>query len=730
MFSRVRKQQSYKDGILARENILSSDDRANFLKEIIVEGGEQDNSVFKVIHSKLKTAVLLKANIDEHLSSLTDMTLYIKILDDINVKEILGTQISIEIIYDPEQGYEIGGQKKRYFSGTIVEASFEVVPVIDRDHITKSNILCVRAMSTFSKCNYIKTYNIFIKKKPDDLIKSLLQVSGISDVKIQVSSGKEKEITTQYNETNLEFISRLMEENGYFYFFKHENGKDTLNIVDKNGGCPKMPTKLISLKTTGKNDFDNVFNLSLVQSGGIKEVEITSYDTKTAKIVSSSAKNNDAKSGKISMFDIAFDSKSDGDKIAKLEIERHASLDKYISADCLCCEIGAGFVCKIDGAEDNNCNGDFLVVGANHVIDIYAEDGALYRNSFIAVKSDVVFRPQRMHEKPVKHGAYIATVVDKDGKIDKDIDIDDAGMILVEFPFGMTSRVRCANIVANNNFGATCYHRPGAEVLVIFANGDIDNPIVIGSLYNGPNTMHKDCKAQEITSLTTKTVDGEGYNQVIFDDKKNEERIQFHAQKDWILITEKGDIKEILAEGSKVTEFKNEEEEANNVLKIKKGNNIVDIEEGDNIIALKKGNCQIVVEEGDGTLELKKGDHVIKVKDGAILITSKKKISIQSEDGIDIQADKDISIKSGSNIAIEAEKDIIMSSNANIQYSAKQKMLCKANMDCAIEGMNLKLSAKMNTEIGANVQMKIAGAMTDVEAKAILGLKGAVVNVG
>lgn len=697
---------------------------------MISDNVKQDNVVFKVLHSKIKNGVILKARIIESVSALTEMDLYFKTREHVDVANLPGTKVAIEVTYDNKKGYTAEGAQKRYFSGTIVSASFEVVPILKDDSVSKNNILYMKVLSTFGISDYIRTYRTFIKKKPKEIIEDVLRKSGIADVKLNISGGSERQLTTQYDETNFHFVSRLMEENGYFYFFDCEKDKDTLHIVDQNSVCNKIQTKLTARQIMEKIDFNNVYNISFSHALSAQKVSLTSYDVKTAKPVSSKEMNQNQKIGSVDLFDKVFATKNDGDKIARLETERVAALDYHINADSICCEISAGCLCNISDAEDKNCNGEFFVISVEHKIDYTGSADQCYTNHFVAVKKNVVYRPPCVHLKPVKHGSYIATVVDGNAEINKEIDVDDALMVLIAFPFGLTSRVRYTNIAANNKFGANVIPRPGTEVLVIFANGNIDNPVIIGSLYNGVNRPHDDCVAPEVTSFTTKTIDGDGYNQVIFDDTKDNERIQFHAQTDWIVNVDQGSSYEIISSGNKVVALSNSDDETTNTLSISKGDNIIQIDEGNQKTILKKGNCEIEITEGDQQITLKKGDYTLEIADGKLQIATKKDVVINVGENLKIVADKDIAIKSNGKFSIEASKDISIKSNANIAITAAQKINVKATQDFVAEGANLSLQAKINAEIKANVQLKISGTMANVEAKAMLGLKGAIVNVG
>lgn len=169
-----------------------------------------------------------------------------------------------------------------------------------------------------------------------------------------------------------------------------------------------------------------------------------------------------------------------------------------------------------------------------------------YSNEFSCIPADVQFRPQRISPKPTVDGLQSAKVVGKDGE---EIWVDKYGRIRVQFFWDRkgqnnetsTCWVRVAQITAGKRSGASFWPRIGQEVLVAFIEGDPDQPVVVGTVYNnqqmppylgdGPDDKHK--INPNISGIkTNSTKGGDGYNELRFNDTADKEQVFIHAEKD------------------------------------------------------------------------------------------------------------------------------------------------------------------------------------------------------
>ncbi|WP_339650723.1 type VI secretion system tip protein TssI/VgrG, partial [Halopseudomonas pelagia] len=177
--------------------------------------------------------------------------------------------------------------------------------------------------------------------------------------------------------------------------------------------------------------------------------------------------------------------------------------------------------------------------------DVKAEDGFTqgYRNQFTATPWDVPFRPQLAHPKPKLLGSQTAVVT---GPAGEEIHCDEYGRIKVQFHWDREGQgndqtscwLRVSSSWAGNQYGGIAIPRIGMEVLITFLEGDPDQPLVTGCLYHKTHPTPYELPANKTRSVfkTLSSVPGGGgggYNELRIEDKKGEEQIYLHAQRDW-----------------------------------------------------------------------------------------------------------------------------------------------------------------------------------------------------
>jgi type VI secretion system secreted protein VgrG len=433
-----------------------------------------------------------------------------------------------------------------------------------------------------------KQSRIFQNMSVPDIIRAVL--NGF-DVRWQVQGvTNARNHCVQYRESDFDFISRLMEEEGIYYYFEHLNGKHEMviaNTPQSHAPCPSKSRIPYFLDVTrDQEDFvtavggwrpehrirtgkvtlwDFNFQLpsrkldneqtSVFQLGENRKLEF--YDHPGGY-----ARKYDGIDG--SGGDRASDlSKVDADKTATAMtfIEMFDSQVKTIAGVGDCASMTAGYRFELFNHPDSSANGNYVITSVTHSAEqnpTYVSDDVVetpYSNEFRCIahgSGAPPFRPERLTPKPLVNGAQTAFVV---GPAGEEIFTDKYGRVKVQFHWDRDGQVnessscwvRVAQGWAGNRWGSMFIPRIGMEVIVHFLEGDPDQPIITGCVYN-PQTMPPYTLPDEKTKSTVKSNSskgGAGFNELRFEDKKGSEQIFIHAEKDQD-IRVKNDAKEII----------------------------------------------------------------------------------------------------------------------------------------------------------------------------------------
>ncbi len=227
-----------------------------------------------------------------------------------------------------------------------------------------------------------------------------------------------------------------------------------------------------------------------------------------------------------------------GEKFAKYRLEALQSLDKRRSSSGAAASLFPGALVTLERHPDSDENKEYLVTHCTHNFGTQSYRSGLggrlgYVGNYEMTPSVRQFRAPLVTRKPEIAGFQSALVV-----TDGEIDVDKDGRILVQFYWDRkkkpSRRVRVAQIWAGKTRGALFTPRVGDEVLVAYEEGDPDRPIVIGSVYNGTNTVPMTLPDKKVKSgiLTLSSTGGNGYHMFLFDDTAGSEKVKLRSQKD------------------------------------------------------------------------------------------------------------------------------------------------------------------------------------------------------
>jgi type VI secretion system secreted protein VgrG len=597
---------------------------------------------------------------------------------DIAAADMVGQKVTASIHYNTEN--------TRYVNGIVSQFSaYGVVAGVRRYTATIVPSLWLLTLNHASK--------VYTGKTTKDIVGGLLKFAGV-EFKYNATVNDKREYCIQYQETDFDFFSRLLAEEGLSYYFIHSSGKHELIIVDKNTqyvDCAEKKVECDDANEGASAVLSRVTQWQRQYQMHTGKLAMTGYVESAAgkgQNATVSTKNKILKN--ISKYERSFHEntvpykldkelpeyggKITQKKTAELILETEEASFDIATGGSNCCTFLAGGRFELDHRVLDSESGKYLLVRVSH--QVIAKDSlAEYTNNFSCVPSTTAVHPAPPGNRLRIHGPHLATVIDvkagtSQGSSDPQL------MVKVRFYWDEDEEscwVRVMQNYAGPGEGAVFVPRIDSEVVVEFIGGDPDRPLITGAVYNSKN------KAPQYSNTQSgfKTDEGGKFNEFRFDGKKDSEEIYMEAGKDH----------NFLIHNDETGEIKN-----NQTLKvIKDRKRTVD---GKEDIAVK-GN-QTVEVDGNQSVKVKgnqkdkvAGSHTLDVT-GASTYKSKKTITIQATTSITLKV-------GGSKIVID-NKGITM----------KGPMIeAKASAAAKFEG----------------------GGMVDVKAGGIMNIKGSLVKI-
>ncbi len=392
---------------------------------------------------------------------------------------------------------------------------------------------------------------IFQNKKAPDIIQQIFKDLNFSDYKLQLyGSFVEREYCVQYRETDFNFVSRLMEEEGIFYFFEHENGKHTLVLANDPAAqkpCPNQPSVRYALTPGTWQEEDIILEWRQEQEVRPGKYSVTDYNFETpSSNLAASVKGKDTY--EIYDYPGEYRKRADGDSLARIRLQEQEMPRVVARGSSDCRAFTTGYLFDLKGHYRNDVNQSYLLTAISHVAtqggDYTSASTAgsgdfSYSNSFECIPASTPFRPPRLTPAPFVQGCQTAVVVGPGGE---EIFTDKYGRVKVQFYWDRVGKrnensscwMRVSYPWAGKGWGAIAIPRIGQEVIVDFLEGDPDQPIITGRVYNAGEMPPYGLPGEGVISgvKSNSTKGGGGYNEFIFDDTKGSELIRVHGQKD------------------------------------------------------------------------------------------------------------------------------------------------------------------------------------------------------
>ncbi|PYM69436.1 MAG: type VI secretion system tip protein VgrG, partial [Candidatus Rokuibacteriota bacterium] len=466
---------------------------------------------------------------------------------DIKPSDLLGKSVTVKLELVKGGFRYFNGYVTRFSQGTILGKYYEY-------QMTVSAWLWFLTRTADCK--------IFQEKTAPEIIKEVFGDHSMAIFEDALTATYVKrDYCVQYRETDFAFVSRIMEEEGIYYYFEHKDGKHTLKLVDSESGHKKLENKAsIAYYPPGRaihGDEEHIQSFRQVQRIEPGTVATRSFDfTKPKADLGVKAQNvQQHQSADYEIYDYQGDYvlADNGEHFAKVRVDEFHTEFEVAEAETDVRDIAVGRLFGLTNAPRKDQEKDYLIVSAdwdvrNHAYEASINEDAAYSCTMTVLQSKQQFRPARSTPRPTMGGPQTAVVVGPSGE---EIYTDKYGRVKVQFHWDRYGKknensscwMRVSSPWAGANWGGVAIPRMGQEVVVDFLEGDPDQPLIVGRLYNAdqmpPYALPGNMTQTGIKTRSSKGGGAANFNEIRFEDKKGSEQVFLHAEKNQDIEVEK-----------------------------------------------------------------------------------------------------------------------------------------------------------------------------------------------
>ncbi len=632
-------------------------------------GSSASGSAFKDMQVKC-------AIIEEGLSELSCARVELLSKDRaVALNTLVGEQLEVTV----PGGHNLG----RRFIGTCVSAEY-----LGRFRDWGRYLVEVRPKLWF--LTQARECRVFQDKSVPEIVKDIFGDYGFSDFFTTKLSGSyvQRPFCLQYRETDLDFIRRLMEEEGIYFFFQHIDKGESFVLADDASAHEPIKGDAILEFFDAADSFDrsreHLFEIVAKEGVTTGKVTLSDYNFETSSV--KLAGTREMKKGKhkktgIEIYDYPghFHDEPLGRERARVRMEAEAIKHVTWQAVGNIRRLGVGQTFQIKNHPQTQGESGFLCTRATYYLqnnpdgtsagetpsvigkglDFGPDNTDTFRAVYEIVPKSSPYRAPLQTPWPEVGGIHTAVVVGSKGE---EIDTDEYGRVKIKFHWDRRAAkdntvsvwVRTMMPWTGKNWGMIHVPRVGQEVVVQFEEGDPDRPIIIGMLYNDQTKPPYALPANKTQSgiKTNSSKDGGGFNELMMEDNKGKELVRFRSERDYEQIVqnnatitvgtptkEKGDM--TLTVHRNLTETL---ETGDHTFDVKTGSQVITIETdktetikgkstqtitGDMVETIKSGNFTRTVEKGHEKTTLKVGNHTLKADAGQITIEAQQSITLK-----------------------------------------------------------------------------------------------------
>jgi type VI secretion system secreted protein VgrG len=497
----------------------------------------------------------------------------------------------------------------------------------------------------------------------------------LSDKRQNQAGSETLEYCVQYNETSLDFVTRLMEKYGIYYYFTHTATDHTLVFADDPNSHTALAKAIpfVFKQTQYTTVDDHIWEWTADQrlQPGTATFNDYNFTTPSANLTAKTSQKAgyaDYATFEVYEYPGPYAVVADGTTISNVRMQRFTRQSQTLQGVSNSRLIYTGCKMTLSGFADDSQNIEYLVTGAQYTLGeaagVPSTDGAI-ADTFVcrmrAIPGTMPFQLDEITHWPRMHGPQTAKVVVASGD---EITTDTYGRIKVKFPWDRSSAqddtascwIRVAQIWAGSSWGAMYIPRVGMEVVVDFLNGNPDRPIIVGCVYNATNMPPDTLPANKTMSdiMTNSSTGGGGFNQLRFEDKKGSEVVYFQAQKDYTKLVKNNETVTVDQGNRSITL-----NTGDNSVTVSKGNNSLTVSQGNNSLTVSQGNNSTTVSTGNDSLTVSTGNHSITVSAGSSTINAGQSITLQVGSNSIVISTSGITIN-GSMVTVQASGNLTL----------------------------------------------------------------------
>ena len=500
-----------------------------------------------VFHSPLGQKLLfLSMEGTEALGRTFSFTVHLLSPDpDIVLADLIGQKVSVSVDVTPHQ------VAPRYFHAHVIHFQRE-------GKLGDYFVYSAHLAPWLWLLSYAADCRIFQNTSIPDIVTTVFRQHAISDFTDSLLTGTYPKLdyVTQYDETDLEFVSRLMEDAGIYYYFEHDKEKHTLVLADsysahhKAGGYEEIPLLESKIRGTRTTDYlDRWSRWNELRPGA---VVLTDYDFEKPRVPLEAqrvAPNPHAKADfEVYTYPGNYNERTVGEDICRRRLDEFNARYERMGGSGNVRGLGVGNIFDLVLPPPVASQHEYLVDYASYDLRVggYETNASVDTDNvffmqFTVLDSKRQYRPERRFKPKKMPGPQTATVV---GKAGEEIWTDKYGRVKVQFHWDRQGKndensscwVRVAQVWAGNQWGAMHIPRIGQEVIVDYLNGDPDKPIITGRVYNADNMPPYELPANQtqsgIKSRSSKGGNSSNFNEIRFEDLKGKEELHIQAERD------------------------------------------------------------------------------------------------------------------------------------------------------------------------------------------------------
>ena len=503
----------------------------------------------------------------------------------------------------------------------------------------------------------------------------------------------------QYRESSLDFVLRLLEREGICFFFEHTKDKHTLVLADApatHKPCPEQPSAVYVPE--GWQDFDNPVltweHKSELRPGKYMVRDYHMQMPRKPLEFVEPTKINDFPNSVLEVYEYPGDYarrfsekdrqgevETEGSKLVRVRMEEQEVAVQESFGTALCRGFTPGYLFTLKRHYDSNVDGSYLLTSVRHSAvqtpwyvaeDPFVEVEQRYSNDFSCIPAEVPYRPARRTAKPTMQGPQTAQVV---GPAGEEIYTDEFSRVKVQFHWDRLGKkddksscwIRVSQPWAGKGWGTVSIPRIGQEVIVDFLEGDPDEPIITGRVYNAEVMPPYSLPGDKVVSgmKSNSSPGGGGYNEISCNDTKNKEAVTIHAQYDMTTTVQHDDTQHIVT-----------------------GNRKIDIDTGTHTETIK-GDTSITITTGAYSLDVANNTHTHHVKG---------KVTENYDNEQETKVASNVLIQSlQAKVTVDAAQEIYL-------HCGDSMMKLISDGTILISGKNITISGEQTTKIGVGNQ--------------------------